>query len=78
MKKLILVDVPDGYYVGTINLIPNDKNSSKWAINQDCKDVTFTAEEISYLITLCNSNENGELYAYPCAEEVERKLRELK
>jgi hypothetical protein len=45
MKKIIIVDVPDGYYVGTVNLIPNNKNSSKWSINGDCKELTLPTDD---------------------------------
>jgi hypothetical protein len=45
MKKIFVAEVPEGYYIGTVNLIPNDKNSSKWAINGECKELILPSDE---------------------------------
>jgi len=52
--------------------------SQLFGVNAEIVEPILTDQEIDYLITLCNFNENGEQYADPNREEIREKLRRMK
>lgn len=72
MKKLIIVNVPDG------NILQNritSVDTEGWIVGHDYTEIEFTSAEVNYLLTLHRMNEQGKYYAP--VEDVEDKLKQL-
>ena len=66
MKKMIEVDIPDGYHIGSVNICPDTPNLSRLnSYNSDFKELRLPTEDIvrpimdrlNYLIS--RGDENG-------------------